>query len=342
MAALGTPQNVIIQQGNGQVLVSWSQVAGATSYEVYRSTDNTTFTLIDTVSTYEYLDDAVSLNTLYYYYLKAKNATTTSNATETLSIIPTNTGDESLASIRLQAQQRADRVNSQFVTKPEWNQYINKAYQELYDLLVTVYEDYYLAPKYTFITDGINNEYPLPNGVLVGTDGVVTKPFYKLMGVDCGLADNNNARVTIHKFDFIERNRYVYPNITSTFFGVFNLRYRIMGNKLRFIPTPSAGQYITVHYIPRVTTLLQDTDVADGVNGWTEYIIVDAAIRALEKEESDTSVLMAQKMMLKQRIEESAMNRDAGQPDTISNTRAWSGRAGSGGGPGFDGSWGGF
>ncbi len=88
--------------------------------------------------------------------------------------------------------------------------------------------------------------------------------------------------------------------------------------------------------------LLKDTDILDGVSGWTEYVIVDAAIKALEKEESDTSALQIRKQMLKQRIEESAMNRDAGQPDTISATRRNGDMSGSGWGPNGDGSSGGF
>ena len=46
--------------------------------------------------------------------------------------------------------------------------------------------------------------------------------------------------------------------------------------------------------------------------------------------------------MLFRSIQSSAMNRDAGQPDTISDTRNWSERWGSYGGPGFDGGYGGF
>ena len=342
MATPNTPYNVYVQQANGQVLISWDIASGATSYDVLRSTDGVTFASIATPSVNYYNDTSVSLNTKYYYQVKSTNGSGSSAASVAQDIIPTQIGFESLASLRLQAQQRADRVNSKFVTLPEWNKYINQSYFELYDLLVTAFEDYYLAEPYIFQTDGTNSAYTLPNGTLVGTDSVTTKPFYKLMGVDLGLANNNNAKVTIHKYDFIERNRYVYPNITSTFLGVFNMRYRIMGDKIRFIPTPSAGQYVTLWYVPRVTQLLNDTDVADGVSGWTEYIIIDAAIKALQKEESDVTILLAEKAALIKRIEDSAMNRDAGQPDTISNTRAWSGRSGQGGGPGFDGSFGGY
>lgn len=340
MAAPSTPANPIVQQANGQVLLDWDLSAGATSYKIYRSTDNITFAVLDTASVNQYLDTSVTLNTQYWYKISADNGTE-SSLTSSLSIIPTLTGIDSLGSLRLQAQQKADRVNSNFVTKPEWNTYINQSAKELYDLLITVYEDYYLAAPYIFQTTGNQTEYDLPDGILSGVDSVQTKPFYKLMGVDLGLANNNNARVTVHKFDFIERNRYVYPNITSTFLGVFNMRYRIMGNKIKFIPTPASGQYITLWYIPRLASLLKDTDVLDGVSGWTEYVIVDAAIKALQKEESDVSVLMAEKMAIKQRIEETATNRDAGQPDTISNTRAFNSRGGNGGW-GFDGASGGF
>lgn len=108
-----------------------------------------------------------------------------------------------------------------------------------------------------------------------------------------------------------------------------------------FIPTPSGSQTIRVWYVPRVTQLLQETDMLDGVSGWTEYVIVDAAIKALQKEESDTSVLMAQKMALIKRIEESAMNRDVGQPDCISDSRTrssiWGGYGSPNGGGGYGG-----
>lgn len=337
MATPSTPTNFIVQQGNGIVLISWNLSAGATSYVVNRSTDGVNYSTLASPTTNSYLDSAVTVGTQYWYQVAAVNVTT-SNFTAPQSTVPTITGQDTLGQLRLQAQQRADRVNSNFLTTSEWNQNINKSYFELYDLLTTVYEDYYIAPALMLATDGSTQLYPLPDGI--NYNGA--PPFYKLMGVDCGLDNSGNAWVTLKKFNFIARNRYVYPNISSTFLGVFNLQYRLLGNNIELIPTPSANQILRLWYIPRMTTLLQDTDIADGVSGWTEYIIVDAAIKALQKEESDVSVLMAEKQMLKQRIEESAMNRDAGQPDTISNTRSWGQRSGGYGSPGGDGNYGGY
>lgn len=332
MAIPAIPQNVSLQQGNGQTFLSWSIVAGATSYSVQRSADGVSFLVIGSPSVNSYLDTTVVVGTNYYYKVASVNADGTSGyaVSAPVSIVPTLTADISLGQLRLMAQQRADMVNSQFVTLSEWNTYINQSYFELYDLLVTVYEDYYVLPPYEFTTNGTDNQYTLPND------------FYKLMGVDCGSQSGGNAWVTLKKFNFIGRNRYVFPNIQSTFLGVFNMQYRLVGNTLMFIPTPSGNQQIRIWYIPKLTQLLEDTDILSGVSGWTEYVIVDAAIKAMQKEESDVSVLMAQKMALKQRIEESSMNRDAGQPDSISNVRTWGERWGGYGGAGFDGSFGGF
>lgn len=346
MAVPGTPVNFILQQANAQVLLSWDLMAGATSYKVQRSTDGVSYSTLASPATNSYLDTAITVGSLYYYKVASTNGSGDSSYTTPQNIVPTMNGQMSLGQIRLAAQQRADLQNSNFVRTVEWNSYINQSAFELYDLLTTLYEDFYLAPQALFQTDGISQDYTLPNGILsfmtLTGSTFVAKPFYKLVGVDCGLGLNSNAWVTLKKFDFISRNRYVFPNITSTYLGVFNLRYRILDNHISFIPTPSAGQFIRLWYIPRMTQLLADTDILDGVSGWTEYVIVDAAIKAMQKEESDASVLMAQKQALLDRIMSSAMNRDAGQPDTISDTRSRAEAWGVYGPPNGDGGFAGY
>jgi len=253
----------------------------------------------------------------------------TSSYTNPQSATPTPTAEMTLGQLRLASMQRADRVNSNFVTIPEWNNYINQAMFELYDLLITIYEDYYIAPPIQFVADGTTFLYPLPNGsntflnALNTAQTVTPPPFYKLMGVDLALNNATNAYVTINKFNFIDRNRFVYPNTASTIYGVFNLQYRVMGSNLEFIPTPTGGQGIRLWYIPRLKELLLDTDITTlGISGWLEYVIVRSAKYALDKEESDSTKLDQELLFLKGRIEESAANRDAGQADKISDTRS--------------------
>ncbi len=331
MAIPAIPTNFSVQQANGEVFLEWNAVVGATSYTIQRSTpDENHYANLTSPTTNSYLDTDVVVGTNYFYKVLSSNADGNSQYCTSQSAVPTNTGDLSLGELRLRAKQRADRVNSPFVLDSEWDSYISQSYFELYDLLITLYEDYFVKAPLIIPTTN-EAQYTLP------TD------FYKLKGVDLGLSSNTNAFVTLKKFNFISRNRFVYPQLTSTYAGVFNLQYRLVGNTLMLIPTPSAGQYLRVWYIPKLTQPLQDTDIISGVSGWTEYIIVDAAIKALQKEESDTNVLMAQKMALIKRINDSASNRDADQSDTISDIRTQSERwGGFSGGPGGDGSFGGF
>lgn len=329
MSAPGIPQQFNVQSANGVNLVSWALSPGATSYIISRSLDNVTYAPIATVSgsplATSYLDSAVTLGNQYWYTVSASNGTS-SPSTNPQSVVPTPTGEMSLGQIRLSAQQTADRVNSQFVTMPEWNSFINLAMFELYDLLVTIFEDYYVANPCYFNLNGVDFQFPLPNGSNTFQDAqgnnFIPRPFYKLLGVDLAVSTAQNAWVTINKFNFIDRNNYLYPNSTSTIYGIYNMRYRVMGSNIQFIPNPASNQQVRLWYIPRLKELLQDTDTSDtGISGWLRYVIVRAAKYALDKEESDTSKLEVELGFLKQRIEETAANRDAGQPDTISNTR---------------------
>lgn len=221
-----------------------------------------------------------------------------------------------LLELRTAVRQRADMQNQSgdytnaFVQDPELNSYINQSYFELYDILVGAYgENYSVAPPYFFQTDGVNQFFDLPDD------------FYKLLGADVQVTSNvqNNAYWTLKPFNFSERNKYAVPN-TQLYFGITNLRYRIQGNQIWLNPLPQINQTVRLFYVPKMTTLSADSDEVQGVSGWTEYIIVDAAIKCMQKEESDVSVLMAQKQALLKRIDGIAENRDAGMPATIADT----------------------
>jgi hypothetical protein len=255
-----------------------------------------------------------------------------------------------LAQLRTAVRQRSDQVNSQFCSDDEVNSYINQSYFELYDILIQKYGDNYFSAdpaifetsSVSIVQNGLSVQYPLPNGVLTFTNGrtgetdYVAPQFYKLLGVDLILANQYQSCVSIKPFNFSSRNDYSVPNFQS-FYGVTNLRYRLNDNYLWLTPVPAGGQRIQLWYVPRLTTMDEDTDTCDGISGWTEYIICDGAIKCMQKEESDCSVLMAQKAGLIQRIEAAAENRDAANPATVANTQyqdwVWpTGSSGSGSG----------
>lgn len=320
-------------------------------------------------------------------------------------------GYVTLGSIRAQAQERADMLNSTFLSTSEWNANIARSYKELYDLLIAAYgADYYVNIPIQFITDGTSFLFPLPNGTTTFTNGVTgatgyaAPAFYKLLGVDlCLSPGSTDSFVTLKQFNMADRNRYSVPNFQS-FYGVTNMRYRLNDNNLWLTPTPMGGQTIQIWYIPRPSNIQQeviatttsasttvtcsdtsnlavgqlvqspspttlfpsgttissitpnvsfvvsnaatanntngvirawtDSTQIDGVSGWEEYIVLDAALKAMGKEESDVSLIAQQKMAMKQRLIDMAANRDAGMAATVADVSspeyAWPGLNGTG------------
>lgn len=62
-------------------------------------------------------------------------------------------------------------------------------------------------------------------------------------------------------------------------------------------------------------------DVFDGINGWEEFIILDAAIKCLIKDQAiDPSPLIAERDRELQRIRTDVSTRDQGEPHYVVDT----------------------
>lgn len=345
------PQNLTAEQTDGNILLTWTGSLGASFYQVQRSTDGANFTNLATSNVNQYEDSFPGVGMQFYYQVAGVSGAGTSVYSSIVSMVAAPPSEMSLSELRLRCKQAADRVDSDFVVTSEWNYFIRLAMYELYDLLMTTYEDYFASAFAIINTNGTMANYPLPDGATNylggsynGTTGTPAQAFYKLAGMDLNVNTSaiTPSRVSLLRFDFIKRNQYVYPNSTSTIYGVYNMRYRIMGSNLNIIPTPAGNQTLIMWYSPRLPGLLKDTDLTTiGISGWLRYVIVRTAKYALDKEEGiDTSKLDNEILFLKSRIEQSASNRDAGQADTISETRSDSVYGGNGfAGGGSSGGW---
>jgi hypothetical protein len=99
-----------------------------------------------------------------------------------------------------------------------------------------------------------------------------------------------------------------------------------MGSNLRIEPRDNATGVYQLWYIPIYTPLTSDSDTLNAFisnNGWEEYIVLDVAIKMLNKEESQTSHLVKEKDLLVKRINSMAGDRDVDQPERISDVRQW-------------------
>lgn len=178
--------------------------------------------------------------------------------------------------------------------------YINESIAELYDLIVSVCQDYYLSSASISVVAG-TQAYSLPSD------------FYKLLGLD--YVRSNSERVTLRRYMWAERNDRAAMSLSAP----EGTRYRVMGSSLYLEPSPSWAGTLTLWYIPAPARLTIGTDTFDGISGWQEYVVLDACIKCAAKEESDTQVYMQQKSVLTQRVITMASDRDAGEADRVRN-----------------------
>tara|TARA_R100000234_G_scaffold83272_1_gene52749 strand:- start:5073 stop:5780 length:708 start_codon:yes stop_codon:yes gene_type:complete len=219
--------------------------------------------------------------------------------------MPNNT--TTLAQLITRVRQRADMVGSAFVSDSEIVDYINVAMAEIHDLLVDKYEDYYVS----------TTTYTLPGG----NPGTLPATFYKALGVDF---DSGGVSYRLKRYSFQERNMYNSPGAVAA--RIADTRYAIQGNQIKFIPDPTTSGTVTLHYVPEAQRFSSGSTSATIVslapaiaNGYEEYVVVDAAIKCLLKEESDVQPHMVYKEQLRKRLEAAAGNRDAGESYKISD-----------------------
>lgn len=211
-----------------------------------------------------------------------------------------------LLQFKTRARQRADMENSDFVTDEELVTYINSSIAELHDLLVGTFGPDYFVESYDFTSAANTTDYELPAN------------FYKLKGVDVQLT--GNAWYSLRPFNFNERNRN--QDVSWGLLSGPAIRYRLVGANMKFSPAPDANYPMRLWFIPLPDVLVNDDDSYNDINSYSEYVVVDVAIKMLQKEESDVSVLLQQKAELKRRIESMAANRDADQPESVSDIYA--------------------
>lgn len=236
-----------------------------------------------------------------------------------------------LADMILVVRQRTDMQQNQFVTDDELAGDCNYALQDLYDTLTGLYEDYRLISATltaTGTTDGVDNNFTLPADCL------------KARGVDKMIS---GVWAELDTYEFRQRNDYNCPLVQLPY-GYMDVRYRIQDNVCMLMPAGSApGQY-RLWYTPSFTKLTNaspgETDVLPAwmtMQGWDLYAIFDVCAKIAQKQQllDDAAGYLGRKGEQKERVIAAAMNRNAGPPRRIVNTRdglgrrGWRGRGGS-------------
>lgn len=216
------------------------------------------------------------------------------------------TDSKTVAVLKAQVRQRSDNENSTFVSDSEIIGYINDSYKAFYDMLVDAVEDYNISVANFSITSGNTQAIPAD--------------FYRLRGIDDLSLGSTNPR-SVRKYNWNERNDFNDPPLVSAPYKYSDVYYRIQGSNIVFTPPANAQKPYALYYVPLPGTLDDDADIAYGINGWLDYVVVDAAIKCLSKEESDTRPLERERKLIVDRIELSKNSRDQGLPEKISRVR---------------------
>jgi hypothetical protein len=80
--------------------------------------------------------------------------------------------------------------------------------------------------------------------------------------------------------------------------------------------TPDATSTVRMRYIHTAPLLTSDASTFDGVNGWGELVVMNAAIDVMNKRRQDPTMLMAKRDRFVERIRLN-VTRDAGEPARI-------------------------
>lgn len=195
-----------------------------------------------------------------------------------------------------------------FVVDSELNNYLNDSLVELHSLLATVYRpgQWGTTKAGLIILNGTTSG-------LLGTFG----DFGRLIKVELLY---NQQFVPLEPSD-----RTVEITNTQTLsWTPYNVRYQLSvdgaNTALLFTrPTP-ADITVYVTYVRSPPVLAADGD--SSWMGWDEYLILDAMIKAREKEEDDTSSLVGQKNALQARIRAQAEPLDMGRAATVQDARS--------------------
>jgi len=183
-------------------------------------------------------------------------------------------------------------VGSTFVTDSELNGYISASYADLYDTLVRTGLAYFETTA-TINATGVET-YSLP------------ADHYATIAVDYRIDTTTWEPLR----EYMIRERHLYENQGAGYAEA----YRVVGTNISLLPVPASGRVYRHRYVPAPANLTSDATNVDGVSGWEEWIVADAARKCLQKEESDTRTIERDLARLQARIEEAAENRAIAEP----------------------------
>lgn len=203
-----------------------------------------------------------------------------------------------LGTLITQAQGRADMETDPNVGTSVWIAFINGSRQRLRRILVSVNPQQFLLSK-TFTLAGSTYTYDLLAN---------TPTFWKALSLDKVNGSQADQIEPVRRFMWAERSMVVNGR-----------SYRVYGNTLEIRPASAAAGDYLLWYVE------QPAIMADTVNDklllaedmWSEFIVLEAAIKARKRQRRDTNDLVTELTELVKEMRVGAADNDAGEPDRV-------------------------
>jgi hypothetical protein len=204
--------------------------------------------------------------------------------------------------------ERADMVGSSFVSAAELTRLADVSFTEFYLKYVSQFEDLCVVMAgEADDTDATTTLFSLPGALIKlkgirHTTGEFLIPVNNVMEIDAFTQDNYRGRPT----------HYWMAGVTTP-----------TGTPARalLLPNPDGVYNLTVYYVPNLTLDSVEGDSSFALNlayGCDEYVVLTAAMKLKDKEESDCSVIMAERKMLWESIEKFLTPMDESMPKQVS------------------------
>lgn len=207
------------------------------------------------------------------------------------------------ASLGARALDRANLKYSTFIEPAELNQLVDTSMAQLYNILVGLYQDYFVKTR-DYTLDG-SESYALP------------ADFFKTRMVV--VRDTSGTRYELDWLEMAETanmwDRDLYNGVPTG--------YNILDGQLKVYPQGSvlAGT-LRMFYIPEYTPPVSDDEQIKFAIafGWDEWVVNNLAIQIRNKAMMPAEELVRERGMIEQRMVHEANNRQGGRPRRVSDT----------------------
>ncbi len=206
---------------------------------------------------------------------------------------------------------RADMVGSAFVSSAELTDITDVAFQEFYLKFVSQFEDLcVVSTPETITTTSSTTLESVPTNFLK-MKGIKIRDEYFLTPI-------NNVLET-------EAFRWGGKRGKPTHYwlsGTYDASVHSAPAKLMPLPLPDGAYNLDIYYVPNLTLDSVESDSANWAvmalgYGCDEYVVLTAAMKLKDKEESDCSVIMAERKLLWESIEKFLTPLDESMPKRV-------------------------